>query len=395
MACALGVALALACTHALPSVRTTRVATSRARLATSAVCASKKRLPLSALKPDEYFKYLQAGDDRTEEDQSPPSDVDEPQQPTKRSRRTTAAAKDEPPKPPSKSSITAELIASEASKGYLDVDEELKWYLVQCTPGFERSIERSLLSKVEYAGLLEDIVEAKVPLRRTLVYQKRAKGYVPKEEPLMGGYVMVRMRMRRNLYNFIKDTESVLGFCGYDFGARNLAGGLKAGRGFIKPKPLSQAELERIELQAGAPPLAPGPEFGVPASAAAAAAEMLAAEVGAAAAPGAGDVKAGGARSVAGPPAVEVVLGFGVGDRVIVIRGPFKNLEGTVTAITRAGQGSGGSEERQDAAGTEEGADGAAAPRTLVSVELMLMGQPTLVEVDPRALASVLEKVLE
>lgn len=244
----------------------------------------------------------------------------------------------------------------------------------------------------------------------------------------MGGYVMVRMRMRRNLYNFVKDCESVrppqgaaapraqsgtrrpaavrtrfaaltccaaaaapsprlalvhcplsranpqvLGFCGYDFGARNLAGGLKAGRGFIKPKPLSDAEVARIERQAGMLPSPPEAEFGVPKGAADAAREMLRAKAREAElADGAGGE---GARAeeadVAAvlPPPVELELSFGVGDLVRVLKGPFRNLEGTVTAIGKA--------------------DGSAVQS--VTIELTLMGQKTAVEIDARALASVLE----
>lgn len=230
----------------------------------------------------------------------------------------------------------------------------------------------------------------------------------------MGGYVMVRMRMRRNLYNFVKDCESVtraqampghgppapaspptarppaplclwslrqvLGFCGYDFGARNLAGGLKAGRGFIKPKPLSAAEVARIERQSGMAPAVPEAEFGVPAGAAAAARAMLreqAEEAERASAEGAGEAAAaeGGAEAApSAPPApaaapVELELAFGVGDMVRVLKGPFRNLEGPVAAIAPA--------------------DGSGA--LSVRVELSLMGQATQVEIDARALASVLQ----
>jgi hypothetical protein len=205
----------------------------RARLAGgSALCAKKKATKATRLEPDDYFKYLQSGQDRTEEDTSPPSEMDavEEDEPAAvaaaaaaesaarvttlssgflAASATVAAATTPKRKPRTQSTQTAELIASEASKGFLETSEELRWYLINCTPGFERSIGRGLAIKAEHAGYGQDIVEARVPLRRTLVYQKRAKGYVPKEEPLMAGYVMVRMRMRRNLYNFIKDTESV------------------------------------------------------------------------------------------------------------------------------------------------------------------------------------------
>lgn len=160
----------------------------------------------------------------------------------------------------------------------------------------------------------------------------------------------------------------VLGFCGYDFGARNLAGGLKAGRGFIKPKPLSESEVARIERQAGMLPSPPEAEFGVPKGAADAAREMLRAKAREAElAEGVGAEEAGGA--AVAPPPVELDLAFGVGNLVRVLKGPFRNLEGPVTAIGKA--------------------DGSAVQS--VTIELTLMGQKTVVEIDARALASVLE----
>lgn len=177
----------------------------------------------------------------------------------------------------------------------------------------------------------------------------------------------------------------MLGFCGYDFGARNLAGGLKAGRGFIRPKPLSDAEVARIDEQAGALPSVPHAEYGVPAGAAEAAREMLAeqarrsAAVGAERADGAESESEARADGAAEPPLsapaaprappVALELTFGLHDVVRVLKGPFRNLEGPVLDIAPA--------------------DGSA--QRAVTVELLLMGQRTAVQVDARALASVLE----
>lgn len=133
----------------------------RARLATSAVHAKKKATKAadSSVDPAAYFKYLASGEDRTEEDQSPPSDVVDPDAAIAPKSKDNGAGNDEAvaAKPRSKSSQTAELIASEASEGYLDLSEELRWYLVQCTPGFERSIGRGLPMKAELAGYGSDV----------------------------------------------------------------------------------------------------------------------------------------------------------------------------------------------------------------------------------------------
>lgn len=125
------------------------------------------RKELNAVDPDEYMRYLINGG------------------PVAAEQETEASVE------------TAERIAAESSKGFIDEDSDLRWYLVQCTPGFERSIERSFMAKVAHVGLEEDIVDVYVPLRRSLVYSKRAKDYLPKDEPLMPGYVMVHMRMYR------------------------------------------------------------------------------------------------------------------------------------------------------------------------------------------------------
>ncbi|KAJ1620611.1 hypothetical protein T492DRAFT_1076902 [Pavlovales sp. CCMP2436] len=344
----------------------------------AAAAPKRKAVPTAKLDPEAYFRYLQQGQDRTELDTSPPKYVDDPE--------AGGGGKVEVAErvPLTKSQETAELIAAAQSKGFLMDSEELRWYLIQCTPGFERAIGRGLHVKAEFAGYGKDITEARVPLRRTLVYQKRANGYVPKEEVLMAGYVMVKMRMRRNLYNFIRDCESVLGFCGYDFGARNLAGGLKAGRGFIRPKPLSNAEVARIERQEAEPPSAPEDDFTIPAAAKAAALEGIEREAQGLsfALPQDGDAPA---QEEDLPPLLPVLaLSFRVGDGVRVLKGPFKNMEGPVLKINTA-KPSRGSGSEEEAAAAQSGAG------VLVTVELTLMGQATVVELDARAIASIVE----
>mmetsp|Transcript_4572 Transcript_4572/g.15169 ORF Transcript_4572/g.15169 Transcript_4572/m.15169 type:complete len:419 (+) Transcript_4572:59-1315(+) len=372
-------------------------ATARSRGTATMRAKQRTRKELDAIDPDEYMRYL-----RTGEEQAATKD-----------RLPGARAEDLP------SAKRAEAIAAESSKGFLDPDEAHRWYLVQCTPGFERSIERTFMHKVHHVGLAEDIVAVEVPLRRSLSFSARAKAYVDKEEPLMPGYVMVRMRMRRNLYNFVRDCESVLGFCGYDFGARNLAGGLRAGKGFVKPKPLSEAEVARIHGQAAATPqrepLPEGTSEATRAAARKAAHEASAQAAGgadpeedAASAPRARarrpapteaqsqtppleseaeegqegddlavlDAIVGGALAaedeadlgdeLARAPRQPVVdLAFGPGDAVRVLKGPFKDLEGSVAKVGAPGK------------------DGAVP----VDVELQLMGQATVVALDATALA--------
>lgn len=138
----------------------------RARLASSAVHAAAPKKKAAAKKaapnddPAAYFAYLSAGEDRTEEDTSPPADIADPDAAIAPKRKAGGRARDEEaaaPKARSKSSATAESIASAASEGYLDLSEELRWYLVQCTPGFERSIGRGLAMKAELAGYGADV----------------------------------------------------------------------------------------------------------------------------------------------------------------------------------------------------------------------------------------------
>jgi transcription antitermination factor NusG len=175
----------------------------------------------------------------------------------------------------------------------------------------------------------------------------------------------------------------VLGFCGYDFGARNLAGGLKAGRGFVKPKPLSPAEVARIDAQEGQAPIVPEAEYGVPEGAAQAARAALALE----AAGGEGaEAEASDEAAVAAPAPVrprpvrvEVELSYRVGERVRVLKGPFKNLEGPVLAIEAT------ADDGEEAAAPDNSSS------VRVTVELSLMGQPTVVDLDARALVSVLQ----
>jgi len=134
-----------------------RCAAPRARRAIGALYAKRKTKKADSLDPASYFKYLAEGEDRTEEDTSPPSDVADPDAAI--GPAVTSGADDVSASRVRKTrgSQTAEAIASEASQGYLDLSEELKWYLVQCTPGFERSIGRALPVKAQLAGYGADV----------------------------------------------------------------------------------------------------------------------------------------------------------------------------------------------------------------------------------------------
>lgn len=88
----------------------------------------------------------------------------------------------------------------------------MDWYVVQAFSGFEMSVKRSLVERIERAGMSEFFGEILVPTEEVVEIrggQKRRS-----ERKFFPGYVLVQMDMTDESWHLVKEVPRVLGFIG-------------------------------------------------------------------------------------------------------------------------------------------------------------------------------------
>ena len=96
--------------------------------------------------------------------------------------------------------------------GPLNISEDKSWYVVQAFSGYEASVKRSLLERIERAGLGKDFGEILVPTEEVVEIrggQKRRS-----ERKFFPGYVLVQMDLNDETWHLVKNVPRVLGFIG-------------------------------------------------------------------------------------------------------------------------------------------------------------------------------------
>lgn len=94
----------------------------------------------------------------------------------------------------------------------LNISEDKNWYVVQAFSGYEASVKRSLLERIERAGLGKDFGEILVPTEEVVEIrggQKRRS-----ERKFFPGYVLVQMDLNDETWHLVKNVPRVLGFIG-------------------------------------------------------------------------------------------------------------------------------------------------------------------------------------
>lgn len=119
-------------------------------------------------------------------------------------------------------------------------DTNFQWYFVQVAAGCENKVSSALLQRAAALDVREQIVEVVIPKKVGFKLDKSGKK-VPIEEKTFPGYVLVKMAMNEGLWQVVKNTPNVINFVGTEEKRR-----YGRGRGHVKPRPLSQAELQRI-----------------------------------------------------------------------------------------------------------------------------------------------------
>lgn len=154
-----------------------------------------------------------------------------------------------------------------------------RWYAVQVASGCEKRVKASLEQRIHTLDVADRILKIQIPQTPTVKIRKdgsRQHG----EEKVFPGYVLIQMALDDEAWQVIKNTPHVINFVGAE--QKRSYG---RGRGHVKPVPLSMSEVERIFKQ-----------------------------------------------SQVAEPTVKVDMS--IGDKILVLSGPFKDFEGEVIEVS-------------------------------------------------------------
>ncbi|MCB1786037.1 MAG: transcription termination/antitermination protein NusG [Chromatiaceae bacterium] len=87
-----------------------------------------------------------------------------------------------------------------------------RWYVVHAYSGFEGHVKRSLIERIERAGMQDLFGEILVPTEE--VVEMRGGAQRRSERKFFPGYVLVQMDMTDDTWHLVKDVPKVMGFIG-------------------------------------------------------------------------------------------------------------------------------------------------------------------------------------
>ncbi|GET36918.1 transcription termination/antitermination protein NusG [Microseira wollei] len=157
--------------------------------------------------------------------------------------------------------------------------ENARWYAVQVASGCEKRVKTNLEQRIQTLDVADRILQVEIPQTPAVKIRKDGSRQTS-EEKVFPGYVLVKMAMDDESWQVVKNTPNVINFVGAEQKRR-----YGRGRGHVKPMPLSHSEVERIFKQAREQ-----------------------------------------------EPIVKVDMA--VGDKIIVLSGPFKDFEGEVIEVS-------------------------------------------------------------
>ena len=111
-----------------------------------------------------------------------------------------------------------------------------RWYVVHAYSGFEKTVQRTLLERIERTGMQDKFGQILVPVEEVIEMKGGQKSI--SERKFFPGYVLVEMEMNDETWHLIKDTPKVTGFVGGTA---------------MKPTPISTKEVDAIlhQIQEG------------------------------------------------------------------------------------------------------------------------------------------------
>ena len=87
-----------------------------------------------------------------------------------------------------------------------------KWYVVHAYSGFEKSVQRALLDRIQRTGMQEKFGQILVPVEEVVEMKSGQKNI--SERKFFPGYVLVEMEMTDDTWHLVKNTAKVTGFVG-------------------------------------------------------------------------------------------------------------------------------------------------------------------------------------
>jgi transcriptional antiterminator NusG len=108
----------------------------------------------------------------------------------------------------------------------------MRWYVVHAYSGFEKSVARNLVERIERAGMKDRFGEILVPVEEVIEMKGGQKKTA--ERKFFPGYVLVQMDMDDDTWHLVKSTPKVTGFVGGTA---------------TKPTPISEKEVDAIMNQ--------------------------------------------------------------------------------------------------------------------------------------------------
>lgn len=107
-----------------------------------------------------------------------------------------------------------------------------RWYVIHAYSGFEKSVQRALVERINRLGMHDDFGQILVPVEEVVELKSGQKSI--SERKFFPGYVLIEMEMNDETWHLVKSTPKVTGFVG---GSAN------------KPTPISEKEVEKIMQQ--------------------------------------------------------------------------------------------------------------------------------------------------
>ena len=107
-----------------------------------------------------------------------------------------------------------------------------RWYVVHAYSGFEKSVMRAILERIERLGMQGKFGRILVPVEEVVEMKNGQKAI--SERMFFPGYVLCEMEMDDDSWHLVKNTPKVTGFVGGTA---------------TKPTPISEKEVEKIMQQ--------------------------------------------------------------------------------------------------------------------------------------------------
>ena len=105
---------------------------------------------------------------------------------------------------------------------------KMNWYIVQAYSGFEKKVVENIKDELKKLKLSENLEEILVPTHQVTEVKKGKR--TKKEKKFFPGYVLIKVKLTKQIYHVIKNLQKVSGFLGSS----------------DKPTPISDNEIKRI-----------------------------------------------------------------------------------------------------------------------------------------------------